>query len=53
MADEQATEDRREDDRADKESWSWWDLPDLVEMTVGVARGIWSLGALIVGLFRD
>ncbi|WP_162596084.1 hypothetical protein [Methylobacterium sp. 17Sr1-1] len=53
MADERATEDRHENDPVDKDRFPWWDLPDLVEMIAGVARGIWSLGALIVGLFRN
>ncbi len=51
MAEERETEDRREDDR--KDGFSWWDLPDLVEMIVWVARGVWGLGALIAGAFRD
>ncbi|MGX7705001.1 hypothetical protein [Methylobacterium sp. Gmos1] len=50
---ERETEDRSEDDREKKDGFPWWELPDILEMIVAVARGIWGLGAMIVGAFRD
>ncbi|WP_164712339.1 hypothetical protein [Methylobacterium currus] len=53
MAEEQEAGEPREDDRKDRGGFSWWDLPDLIDVVVWIARGIWGLITLIVGTVRD
>ncbi len=53
MAEERDAEEPRDDDRRDRDGFSWWDLPDLIELVVWIVRGIWGLVALIVGMVRD
>ena len=53
MADPQDTEEPPEGDRKDRDGFSWWNLPDWVELIELMGRGIAALVAMIVGAFRD